>query len=81
MPDLEGVIAGSSALDDVPPSALAECIEVCQRCVASCTACADECLDQADIGLLLRCVRLNLDCADVCTVIARLLSRRHQPEL
>src|ERR1043165_7858318 len=81
MSDLEGVIAGSSALDDVPASSLTECIELCQRCVASCTACADECLGQADMALLLRCIRLNLDCADVCTTIARLLSRRQQPEL
>ncbi|HEX6239708.1 MAG TPA: hypothetical protein VFZ61_02395 [Polyangiales bacterium] len=81
MSDLEGVIAGSSALDGVSASSLAECIEVCQRCVASCTACADECLGQADITFLQRCIRLNLDCAEVCNTIARLLSRRHQPEL
>lgn len=81
MPDLEGVIAGSSALDDVPAGALVECIEMCQRCVASCTACADECLGQADIAQFRRCIRLNLDCAEVCNTVARLVSRRGQPEL
>jgi hypothetical protein len=45
----ERVIADSSALDDVDVGSLAECIELCQRCVASCTACADECLGHADI--------------------------------
>jgi hypothetical protein len=81
MPDLEGVIAGSSTLDDVDASSLAACIEACQRCVASCTACADECLGQADIALFRRCIRHNLDCAEICAALARLLSRRGQPEL
>jgi hypothetical protein len=81
MPDLEGVIAGSSTLDDVDAGSLAGCIEACQRCVASCTACADECLGQADIALFRRCIRLNLDAAEICSAIARLLSRRGQPEL
>lgn len=80
MTDLAGVIAGSSALDDVDASELAACIELCQRCVATCTACADECLGQPDIAVFRRCIRLNLDCADVCSAIARLLSRRGQPE-
>lgn len=81
MADLEGVIAGSSVLDDVDASELAACIEMCQRCVATCTACADECLGHADIAVFRRCIRLNLDCAEVCSTIARLLSRRGQPEL
>ncbi|HKO94164.1 MAG TPA: four-helix bundle copper-binding protein [Polyangiaceae bacterium] len=81
MPDLEGVIAGSSTLGDVDAGSLVACIETCQRCVASCTACADECLSQPDIALFRRCIRLCLDCADVCSTLARLLSRRGQPEL
>jgi hypothetical protein len=81
MTDLEAVIADSSVLDDLDAGSLAQCIELCQRCVASCTACADECLGHADIAVYRRCIRLNLDCADVCTAISRLVSRRGQPEL
>ncbi len=81
MQDLEAVIAGSNALDNVHVKSLTHCIELCLQCAASCTACADECLDESDIAKLRRCIRLNLDCADVCATIARLLSRRGEPEL
>jgi hypothetical protein len=81
MQDLEAVIAGSSTLENVHAKSLAHCIEVFLRCSISCTACADECLDEPDIALLRRCVRLNLDCADVCGTAARLLSRRGDPDL
>lgn len=81
MQDLEAVIAGSSALDNVHVKSLTHCIEMCLQCAASCTACADECLDESDISELRRCIRLNNDCADICGVVARLLSRRGEPEL
>lgn len=81
MEDLEAVIAGSSMLENVHAKTLAHCIEVCQRSAISCTACADECLDEPDISRLRRNVRLNLDCADVCGTVARLLARRGEPDL
>jgi hypothetical protein len=81
MQDLEAVIAGSSAHDNVHVKSLTRCIEMCLQCAASCTACADECLDEPDIAELRHCIRLNLDCADVCALLARLLSRRGDPEL
>lgn len=81
MQELEAVIAGSSALDNVHIKSLTHCIEMCLQCAASCTACADECLDEPDIAQLRRCIRLNVDCADVCAMLARLLSRRGDPDL
>lgn len=81
MQDLEAVIAGSSTLENVHIRSLAHCIEVCLKTAASCTACADECLDEPDIAALRRCIRFNLDCADVVTLTARILSRRGEPEL
>jgi hypothetical protein len=81
MQDLEAVIAGSSTLESVHAKSLAHCIEVCLRCAVSCTACADECLDEPDITRLRRNIRLNLDCADVCGTVARLLARRGEPDL
>lgn len=81
MQDLEAVIAGSSTLENVHAKSLAHCIEVCLRCAVSCTACADECLDEPDITSLRRCIRLNLDCADVCGTVGRLLARRGEPDL
>jgi hypothetical protein len=81
MQELEAVIAGSSTLESVHAKSLAHCIEVCMRSAISCTACADECLDEPDITSLRRNIRLNLDCADVCGTVARLLARRGEPDL
>lgn len=44
-------------------------------CGEACTACADACLGEADIATLNKCIRTNLDCADICDTTARVLSR------
>jgi hypothetical protein len=46
---------------------LARCVEECFVCAQSCTACADACLGEPDVADLTRCIRLNLDCADIGT--------------
>lgn len=55
---------------------LANAIEACFACAQACTACADACLGEQGVAPLLRCVRLNLDCADLCTATGRILSRQ-----
>lgn len=57
-------------------SALVECIEACFDCAQACVACADACLGERDTGELARCIRLNQDCADLCTATGRVLSRQ-----
>jgi hypothetical protein len=54
---------------------LAASIEACVDCSQACTACADACLAEPSVADLTRCIRLNLDCADVCDTTARTLSR------
>lgn len=44
-------------------------------CAEACTACADACLSEESVADLRKCVRTNLDCADVCAATARVLSR------
>lgn len=46
--------------------ALVRCIEECYACAQACTACADACLAEAMVDQLRQCIRLDLDCADVC---------------
>jgi hypothetical protein len=53
-----------------------ECIEACYDCAQSCTACADACLGEEDPKLLARCIRLNLDCANICDATGKILSRQ-----
>ena len=42
-------------------------------------ACADACLGEEEFAPLVRCIRLNLDCDDVCDVTGRLLSWQTEP--
>ena len=69
--------------EGVGASALVECIEACFDCAQRCTACADACLGEDDPKSLSRCIRLNLDCADVCAATGSILSRRtaFEPEM
>ena len=61
---------------DLDREALGEVIDTLLTCAEACTACADACLGEPDVAELTHCIRLNLDCADVCCVTARVLSRQ-----
>jgi hypothetical protein len=65
-----------SDLGDIDRQALVRCIEECFSCAQACTACADACLSEASVAELVKCVRTNLDCADICDTTGRVLSRR-----
>ncbi|WP_326564472.1 four-helix bundle copper-binding protein [Micromonospora peucetia] len=54
---------------------LAAVIDALNACAQACTACADACLSEDMVAELTKCVRTNLDCADICTTTARVLSR------
>lgn len=56
--------------------ALSKCIEACYDCAQACTACADACLGENDVQHLVDCIRLNLDCADICAATGRIATRR-----
>jgi hypothetical protein len=46
-------------------------------CAETCTACADACLaENGHIETLQPCITVNLQCADICTVTARILVRQ-----
>ncbi|NYZ17521.1 four-helix bundle copper-binding protein [Azospirillum sp. RWY-5-1] len=56
--------------------ALIRCIEDCYSCAQACTACADACLAEDMVAELRQCIRLNLDCADLCTATGSIATRR-----
>ncbi|MFC0037650.1 four-helix bundle copper-binding protein [Actinomadura rayongensis] len=68
-------------IDDYPAAvhidraALAATVELLGECAQACTACADACLAEDSVLDLTVCIRSNLDCADICEVTARILSR------
>lgn len=56
--------------------ALIRCIEECYSCAQACTSCADACLGEEKVTSLTQCIRLNLDCADICNITGRIATRR-----
>ena len=62
---------------NVEREVLARCIEECFACALACTSCADACLSEKDaVAELRKCIRLNLDCADICEATGRVLTRQ-----
>src|SRR4051795_1973819 len=54
---------------------LAAAIDAMLACGEACTACADACLSEDMVAELTKCIRTDLDCADICAATARVLSR------
>jgi len=54
----------------------AQVLEALAQCAQVCRACADSCLAEEHVGKLRRCIRTDLDCADVCDATAALLVRQ-----
>jgi hypothetical protein len=62
---------------NVDSGLLAHIIETLEECANTCTQCADACLSEGGLSPeLAKCIRLDLDCADVCGTLARVLSRQ-----
>ena len=76
----ERMLQTSPSQPPVDAAALAECIKACFDCAQACTACADACLGEQDVKMLVHCIGLNLQCADICDTTGRLLSRQTQFE-
>ena len=45
------------------------------NCAAECGHCAMACLKEKDVQMLTDCIKLDIDCAEVCRLTASLLSR------
>jgi len=59
----------------MPHEQYEDCIEACQQCAVACDHCASECLQETDVKMMVRCIELDLSCADLCTLAAREMSR------
>ena len=66
-------IDGASAPD---PGVLSETIDALNDCAQACTADSDADLREADVASMVTCIRLCLDCTDVCTATVAVISRR-----
>jgi hypothetical protein len=52
-----------------------KCIDACDVCAQACDHCATACLEEPDVKELLDCIRLDLDCADICRMASAAMSR------
>lgn len=59
---------------------VAACIAACFECEQVCIACADACLGEEQVAMLRECIRLDLDCADLCGATGRLIARQARPD-
>ena len=57
-------------------SVLAAAIDAFSDCAQACTADADADLGEQNLAEMVKCIRLYLDCADVCTATIALVSRQ-----
>lgn len=57
-------------------SLLASTIDALNDCAQACTADADDDLSEPDVAEMVKCIRLCLDCADICTTTSSVTSRR-----
>ena len=77
---IEEMLSAHPLKPAVDKSTLAAGIHAIDHCAQACTACADACLAEERRAELVRCIRLNLDCADICGATADVLSRQAGPD-
>lgn len=70
------IIAAHPDVRGTVNKALIAAIDEMYACAQACTSCADGCLAEQRVAELRQCIRLNLDCADVCAATATLAIRR-----
>lgn len=75
MPHATVMLEAHPATVNVDVELLAAAIEASLDCSQVCTACADACLSEDDPGPMAKCIRDDLDCADICATTMRVLSR------
>ena len=79
MSRIEQVLMTYPAETGLEPRVLAEAADRLYECAGVCLACADACSAETDphmLGMSLKCIRMDVDCADLCTVAARIVTRQ-----
>ncbi len=50
-------------------------LDALNKCIAECNHCSTACLDEEDVKMLSKCIKLDMDCAQICSLTVALLSR------
>src|SRR3546814_7834325 len=51
------------------------CIDACYACATECDHCAASCLGEQDVKSMARCIKLDMDCAQICRLAASYMAR------
>ena len=46
------------------------CIEACNACFVACNHCAASCLREPDVKMMAKCIALDMDCSQACSLAA-----------
>lgn len=50
-------------------------LDALSNCAAECNHCATACLDEQDVKMLARCIKLDIDCSEICMLTASYVAR------
>ena len=50
-------------------------IATLHNCASECNHCATACLNEQDVKMFAKCIKLDIDCAEICNLTASLLAR------
>ena len=50
-------------------------IDAMNDCTAECNHCASACLEEQNVQSLTRCIKLDIDCAEICSLTASFVAR------
>lgn len=55
-----------------------EAIDACTRCASACDHCIAACLEEDNLEMMATCIRLDIQCAAVCRLLALYLEHESQ---
>ena len=80
MKTLEALLKTHPHGDDRLRGVRAAAARILSDCAAACTVCADACLSEEHASQLRRCIRIDLECADICALASRTIMRHDEAE-
>ena len=51
-----------------------DCIDACYLCAAACDNCAASCLNEENLDMMRDCIRLDMQCANLCRLSAQFMA-------
>lgn len=52
-----------------------ETLQIIHECMTACNKCYDECLKEDNVKMMVKCIRLDRECADMCGYLEQAITR------